>query len=65
MSGSLSCLVADVFMHHPVNKGLSRTLSNHKPSIFYQYVDDCFAVFDGLDSIKIFCDSLNEHKVYY
>ena len=30
------------------------------PSIFYRYVDDCFAVFDSLDSIKIFRDSLNE-----
>ena len=23
-------------------------------------MDDCFAVFDSLDSIKMFCDSLNE-----
>ena len=47
--------MADVFMNHLVDKALSRTLSNHKPSIFYRYVDDCFAVFDSLDSIKIFC----------
>ena len=60
MGGSLSCLMADVLMNHLVDKALSRTLSNHKPSIFYRYVDDCFAVFDSLDSIKIFCDSLNE-----
>ena len=39
---------------------MSRTLSNHKPSIFYRHVDDCFAVSVSLDSIKIFCDSLNE-----
>ena len=60
MGGSLSCLMADVLMNHLVDKALSRTLSNHKPLIFYRYVDDCFAVFDSLDSIKIFCDSLNE-----
>ena len=58
--GSLSCLMADVRMNHLVDKALSGTLSNHKPSIFYRYVDDCFAVFDSLDSIKIFCDSLNK-----
>ena len=60
MGGSLPCLMADVLMNHLVDKALSRTLSNHKPSILYRYVDDCFTVFDSLDSIKIFCDSLNE-----
>ena len=60
MGGSLSCLMADVLMNHLVDKALSRTLSNHKPSIFYRYVNDCFAVFDSLDFIKIFCNSLNE-----
>ena len=60
MGGSLSCLLADVLMNHLVDKALSRTLSNHEPSIFCRYVDDRFAVFDSLDSIKIFCDSLNE-----
>ena len=52
IGGSLSCLMADVLMNHLVDKALSRTLSNHKPSIFYRYVDDCFAVFDSLDSNK-------------
>ena len=60
MGGSLSCLIADVLMNYLVDKALSRTLSNHKPSIFYRFMDDCFAVFGSLDSIKIFCDSLNE-----
>ena len=43
-----------------MDEALSRTPSNHKPAIFSRYVDDCFAVFDSLDSIKMFCDSLNE-----
>ena len=60
MGGSLSCLVADVLMNNLVDKALSRTPSNHQPSIFYRYADDCFPIFNSLDSIKIFCDSLNE-----
>ena len=34
MGGSLSCFVTDVLINHLVDKALSRTLSNHKPSIF-------------------------------
>ena len=60
MGGSLSCLIADGLMNHLVEKALSRTPSNHKPAMFYRYVDDCFAIFHSLDFIKIFCNSLNE-----
>ena len=60
MGRSSSCLTVDVLMNHLVDKALSRTPSNHKPSIFHRYVNDCFAVFDSLDLNKTFCDSLTE-----
>ena len=62
MGGSLSSLMGDIhaLMNHQVHEALEKTPSNHKPSIFYRYVNDCFAVFDSLDSIEILCNSLNE-----
>ena len=52
--------MADVLMNHPVDEALSSTPSNSAYAInFYRYVDDCFAVFDSLDSINVFCDSLD------
>ena len=63
LGGSSSCLMADVLMNHPVDEALSRTPSNRAYAInFYWYLDDCFAVFDSLDSINVFCDSLNSLK---
>ena len=58
------CLMTHVLMYHLVDKDLSRKPANHKPLIFLPLgVNDCIAVFDNLDFIKILCDSLNEEHL--
>ena len=57
MGSPLGLLLADIFLGYLETFVLKP--SNHRPSHYYRFVDDTFAIFSSAQSVQPFLNSLN------